>query len=110
KGGHSSGKGGIVPGGRIHVSTWRYSWLMPPGTNPIRSASCQVAQSGHSRLPRRISLCSRRGRHYGFSRYEVFAAGPAGELCRLASEGIPLPCVGLDLDDPVGKGEATCPT
>ena len=38
-----------------------------------------------STLPRflgRTSRCSRRGRHYGFSRYEVFAAGPAAELGR----------------------------
>jgi hypothetical protein len=39
-----------MPPGRIRASSWHYSGLWPPGTNPIRRASCQVAQSGHSRF------------------------------------------------------------
>jgi hypothetical protein len=34
---------------------------------------------------RLTTRCSRRGRHHGFSWYEVVAAGPAAELCRSAA-------------------------
>jgi hypothetical protein len=36
---------------------------------------------------RRTSRCSRRGRHYGFPRFNVLAGGPAAELGRSAASG-----------------------